>query len=188
VELKTGEAFFEVQPDHSRPFVVRAGSVTVTAVGTKFNVRRTRERTIVSVTEGAVDVVADSAIKEEKTANMHSEALATPVRVSAGQQAVRAITQPGLTLTDIDPAAVAAWRGGRLEYVMEPLGSVIDDVNRYGRHPIEIRDAQLRDLVFTGTVFRDQIDSWPLTLGSAFPVKATVGADGVIVLEARSEK
>ncbi len=188
VDLRAGEAFFEVQPDHARPFVVKAGGVTVTAVGTKFDVRRTSERTIVSVTEGAVDVVGDGAARTSTIPNTRQPALVTPVRVSAGQQAVLATSQPGLTVSDVNPAVATAWRDGRLEYVMEPLSSVIDDVNRYATHRIEIRDPHLRELVFTGTVFWDKVDAWPMTLSNAFPVKVTVGPDGSVLLEARNEK
>ncbi|MEJ1961315.1 MAG: FecR domain-containing protein [Gammaproteobacteria bacterium] len=40
VDLKQGEAFFEVAKDSTRPFVVEAGRKRVVAVGTKFSVRR----------------------------------------------------------------------------------------------------------------------------------------------------
>ena len=59
VTLQRGEAYFEVRHEASRPFVVRAGDMTVTAVGTKFDVRTSAGRTVVAVTEGAVDVTAN---------------------------------------------------------------------------------------------------------------------------------
>lgn len=55
VELK-GEAFFEVERDEKKPFVVRAHNALVRVLGTSFNVRAIQEETEISVTvdEGKV--------------------------------------------------------------------------------------------------------------------------------------
>lgn len=170
LELKDGEAFFDVEPERTRPFVVRAGEVTVTAIGTAFNVRRTRHRIVVAVTEGAVDVLSGS----------------TPVRLRAGQQGAYAPGQRGLMVSAVAPATATAWQDGRFEYTTEPLASVIEDVNRYSRHPIVIIDPQLRDLVFTGTVFRDQAEEWVRALDTVFPLRVVERTDGSLALEARA--
>lgn|GEM_PF-655909 len=60
VDIHRGEAYFTVKRNHARPFVVRAGTVQVTAVGTAFDVLRASERVTVAVTEGAVDVLHTS--------------------------------------------------------------------------------------------------------------------------------
>jgi len=52
VDLKYGEAFFEVSKDPKRPFVVNAGGKRVIAVGTQFSVRRDANDIQVVVTEG----------------------------------------------------------------------------------------------------------------------------------------
>ena len=59
VVAEDGEVFFSVSSNPSRPFIVRAGPVTITAVGTAFSVRRTGESVSVIVTEGVVDVTAE---------------------------------------------------------------------------------------------------------------------------------
>ena len=40
VELLSGEAFFAVEKDENRPFVVHVGDAEVRVLGTKFDVRR----------------------------------------------------------------------------------------------------------------------------------------------------
>jgi len=187
VDLRAGEAFFEVQRDYSRPFVVRAGGVTVTAVGTQFDVRRTSERTIVAVTEGAVDVALEGIAGAVRSNSVRGETT-MPVRIRAGQQAVWSGGKPALTVSDVSPDVVKAWRSGRLEFVMEPLGSVVDDVNRYASKRIVIRDPELREFIFTGTVFMDQVNVWAATLGVAFPVSTTTAPDGSLVIERRRDK
>lgn len=54
ISLERGEAFFEVAKDKQRPFIVKTGEATFTAVGTAFNVRKIGERVLMSVSEGTV--------------------------------------------------------------------------------------------------------------------------------------
>ena len=49
LDLSSGEAYFKVRHDKARPFVVRAGEVSVTAIGTAFDVRREHERVTITV-------------------------------------------------------------------------------------------------------------------------------------------
>jgi transmembrane sensor len=56
IELRTGEAFFRVAHDASRPFFVDAKDAIVRAVGTQFNVRIAPQNTVVSVVDGVVKV------------------------------------------------------------------------------------------------------------------------------------
>jgi len=181
IDLRDGEAYFEVQPDRTRPFVVRAGAVSVTAIGTAFNVRRTGDRTVISVTQGLVDV-----LPLDESGRRDDEGISVaPVRVQAGQQAVYASRANGIMITSIEPKEATAWLSGRREYMVEPLGSVIDDVNRYSQRPIVLADPRLRDLIFTGTVFQRQIDEWVLALDGVFPVRVVQQPDGRVLLEPR---
>ncbi len=55
VALRPGsEAYIKVHHDKTRPFTVRAGAMTVTAVGTAFDVRRELNRVTVTVEEGTI--------------------------------------------------------------------------------------------------------------------------------------
>jgi ferric-dicitrate binding protein FerR (iron transport regulator) len=58
VEMKEGEAFFQVKPDKDKPFVIHSGDVTITVVGTSFHVKRQEEHTEVIVESGLVKVEA----------------------------------------------------------------------------------------------------------------------------------
>lgn len=52
----TGEAFFDVQPDKAKPFLISVHDVTVKVVGTSFNVKDNAEKTEVIVETGVVEV------------------------------------------------------------------------------------------------------------------------------------
>ncbi len=184
-ELRSGEAYFEIEHDSGRPFTVRVESVLVTAIGTRFDVRKTADRTVIVVTEGAIEVatVGDGRMPGQGTDLMTM----MPVRVTAGQQAVKSSTKRGVEVSDVDSRIATAWLQGKLAYILEPLGSVVDDVDRYATRRIEIVDPAIRNFVFTGTVFTEHVDDWALTLDKAFPLQSVVMPDGTIQLRLRSK-
>ena len=51
-----GEAFFDVTPDKTKPFIIEANSITIKVVGTSFNVRTEGDATEVIVKTGIVQV------------------------------------------------------------------------------------------------------------------------------------
>ena len=61
VTLTAGQAMFDVQGDPARPFVVAAGDTKVTAIGTRFDVRRSGAGARVILVDGRVDVRRDTA-------------------------------------------------------------------------------------------------------------------------------
>jgi transmembrane sensor len=180
--LDAGEAFFEVAHDPERPFVVKAGDVTVTAVGTAFNVHRAGERVVVTVSEGRVRLQSDTG----RIWNIVAPAAepSVPVEAAAGEQAVYSKEEKRiLTAAVADPGAATAWRLGVLKFVHEPLNVVISDLNRYSRRKIELGDPALRDLRYTGTVFNNSLEDWLTAVENVFPVQVKHLDDNRIVLE-----
>ncbi|MGZ8955772.1 MAG: FecR family protein [Methylovulum sp.] len=137
--LLKGEAWFKVRPDSARPFRVKAGPGTVTALGTAFNIRLLDRDTEVSVTEHSVTV--DLAPK------------AGAIVLTEGQQ-VAYNAENGLgQLTAADNHAITAWQRGKLVFQNRPLGEVIAELNRYHRGYWLIRDPDIAERRVNG-VFR----------------------------------
>lgn len=168
VIVEKGEAFFDVAKEAARPFVVQAGNLRVTALGTAFSVRHTTERTVVTVSEGLVSVSPQDSSHE--------------LRAAAGERVIFSAADNHLSVASIDPGAATAWRDGVLKFVDEPLGAVINDVNRYSVHPITLDDARLRERLYTGTVYRERIDDWLRALERVYPLYAQREANGDIVI------
>lgn len=162
VVLRTGEAYFSVIHDPARPFTLSVNGLLIRDVGTAFNIRDADGRTVVTVIKGAIDVVSGSSAP--------GAGKAAALRITAGEQADwdRA-TQPVLAKADV--ARALSWREGRLEYVAQPLSSVIADVNRYARRPVIIGDQAAGAILFTGTVFTRTADDWVQSLPNEFPVE-----------------
>jgi transmembrane sensor len=181
IELVRGEALFKVAKDAARPFKVRAGEATVTAVGTAFNIERDSDRAIVSVTEGRV--VVEPVAHFLPVAVLHEfEPKLRSVRLHAGQQTT--VGSAGIEEPTKMEDAVTGWQTGRLAFRLQPLRYVLEDVNRYASKRIVLESDDEGALVITGTVERENIAGWVRSLERAFDLEATEEADQ-IVLRAR---
>jgi len=167
-----GEAYFKVHHDKGRPFIVRAGAVTVTAVGTAFDVRRDTGHVTVTVEEGVVALIAPGP-------NGPVQWLAT-----AGYQVNYSEQERTAVVSNVDPQRVMRWRSGELAYDGSPLGVVIADINRYSTVHVEIRDPELQQLRFTGTVFVASIRDWLRAVEEQYPLTTSESGEGVIALRA----
>lgn len=186
VVIEDGEAFFEVAKDPDRPFVVQAGALQVTAVGTAFNLRKSGTRVVVSVQEGIVHVVSSDPVPTvvggSGPVEPQPESAKGQVRAGAGLQVIYSADEHTLTMAKVQPGAAAAWRSGRLEFVNEPLAAVVADLNRYSPRPITLEGGRTAAFVYTGTVRSDAIEDWLSAVEEVFPVQVVDrGASGIVI-------
>lgn len=179
IELLNGVAYFDVVRNPRRPFVVRAGGGSVTAVGTAFTVQRRGTDVTVVVSDGLVEVARPVPAARAPVVDVNRQPAV--VQLPAGQQ-VAFSSDEGLALPEAtDVAAATAWREGRLVFQDESLAAAIADVNRYSRVRIELADAQLAELRLTGTVVTSQVDGWLSGLESVLPVTVTTYPDRIVL-------
>lgn len=122
--LRHGRARFLVAADAKRPFVVEAGEVRITALGTAFDVRREGEQVDVVLIHGRVRI--DRALQASATLVPAQRAISEPRRAIA--------------VTPADLPAVTAWSEGRLVYAAMPLRQVLAELGRYVEVPLDIDD------------------------------------------------
>jgi transmembrane sensor len=170
MRLRNGQAFFRVKHDVKHPFVVEAGEIRVTAVGTAFDVRKSGTQVAVTVQEGTVEVIDASRD-------------AAPMRATAGYQLVLDIATGEKRRSLVDPEMALAWRSGRLEFAGDSLDVVIASVNRYSSRPIILGDPALGRLTFTGTVFVDSIDASLDAMQQVFPLDVHRSAHEIILVK-----
>lgn len=176
IEMRSGEAYFEVTPDPSRPFSVKTPSGKVVAVGTAFSVHALAGRIAVAVTHGVVRVEPGEArARDTEPVVDEIERSVEPVVLVSGQRLVREREHTAIAaLPSLDSAT--AWQQRRLEYENEPLRVVIADINRYSGTKLQLEDSQIGELRYTGTVFPDELDVWLESIEGVFPVRAIGGA------------
>jgi transmembrane sensor len=177
----TGEAFFEVVHDASRPFFVEAGSVVVRDVGTKFDVNQATDTVRVAVLEGAVQVTS----AKPKSNSQRS----TPQLLRAGQRVELALAT-AISVSDTEasmparaaPAAAppGAWREGRLSYDNARLGDVIADLNRYYAPGVTLEEPRLGNLRVTASFKAREIPAFMATLNQVLPVRTYRQTDGAV--------
>jgi len=138
VELLRGRAFFDVAHDARRTFAVTAGAAQATALGTKFDVRRDDTRVTVAVEEGCVAISLNGRNPLPQDALDPGAAVAIDLETGAVRQSA------------VDAQAIGAWRGGRLVVEGWSVAQVLDELGRYHRGTILLRDEALGARLVSG--------------------------------------
>jgi len=176
VELKHGEAFFEVARDPSRPFVVSVGNKRVIALGTKFSVRRDLNKAgdiQVIVTEGAVRVESAGSNGTE-ILTQHPLAAGTVAR-TAGHKLIMEHKQPR------EVEDTLSWRNGTLIFRDISLADAAAEFNRYNRRKIVIEDATAAGLRIAGSFRTTAIESFVDIIERGYPVHSELQNDKIVV-------
>lgn len=137
VSLAAGRAFFQVAPDPAHPFVVTAGSATITVTGTAFDLRRTGNGAAVEVESGSVLVAVDQD-------GRHQQA-----RLERGGRAQSA-ADGSLRVDKVAPSQVGLWRSGRLVVDGIPLEQMVEELRPHYPGLIVLRDPELARRQVTG--------------------------------------
>lgn len=132
----SGEAFFEVAHDTTKPFVIRAPATSIRVLGTSFNLKAYEgEESRVSVVTGKVQFWLNS--DPEKglilTAGMVASA-ADKVKREAGEAATH-----------------LAWKENRLFFDNAPMSEVVKTLERHYGADLELRMADQGKMRLTGT-------------------------------------
>jgi len=164
IDLLRGQALFQAARDERRPFTVTSGETRVQALGTRFDVDRRASRTIVSVIEGRVALLAERDPVEPAPSSGSAAPpamplpAAVPMLLVAGEQAV--ITSNSAHKAEhANAAASIAWTHGEVEFDQTPLGEVADEFNRHNRRILVIDGADLANLRITCVYSLDDADS-----------------------------
>jgi transmembrane sensor len=181
VQLERGQAFFTVAHSARRPFTVRVAGLTVTTLGTAFDVRAGPENTVVTVSEGRVSV-APAAAKAAGDSSGEFEG----VRAGVGQRVTFSQSARRLSVGNVDPSGAGSWRNGTLQFVGEPLEDVVSAVNRYSSRHVVVASA-FKLTRFTGTISPPNIREWLNALEQIYDIKVVDRGSGEIFIRSRTE-
>jgi transmembrane sensor len=154
VSLLRGEAQFEVEHDAARPFVVHVDGDTVTALGTRFQVRRNADAVVVTLLRGSVEVVQG---QQQRILHPDEQAHLSP--------------GAGIRIQAIDPAQVTGWPEGWLRFRNASLGQVVAEANRYSPRKLKLGGAALAGLKLNGNFRAGDNASIALAAGQILPVR-----------------
>jgi len=135
----TGEAYFEVAKDRSRPFIVKTGEQEVEVLGTHFNVNAYNDENATRTTllEGSV-----------KVTNKNGQGILKP-----GQQA--AVNGGALVISKVNTSESVAWKNGDFRFDNEHFDSVLRQLSRW--YNVDVTGSGMdKDLRFSGTISRSK--------------------------------
>ena len=100
-----------------------------------------------------------------------------------GEQLVALGDQP-FKVNIIDTDTATSWKDGRLIFDNEPLGMIVQEVNRYSSRKLVVGDPTLSDMRVSGIFQVGSIDSFAAALEASFPVaNSAPSGEGDIILE-----
>ena len=141
VEL-TGEAYFEVSKDATRPFIVRANGVDVRVLGTSFNVAAYGAEVVTTLVEGRVAVEAGS---ERVTLEPDRQAVWDGERMEVRQ---------------VDASNYGLWRKGIFYFEDRRLEEILDALARWYGVEVFYVNPETKDMRFTVEIKRyENIDA-----------------------------
>jgi len=164
VELFRGEALFEVVHNPNRPFRVVAGDTVTEAIGTTFNVYKTKTQTTIAVIEGKVAVDPTESNTEPPTVDYDTDVIIDQVDdgrilLTAGQKADIAPLEETVRVAMANIKAVSSWRVGQLIFEGDRLDDIVEQFNRYNHVNIAIEGKQLAETEFSGVFDADDPNS-----------------------------
>jgi len=169
VTLDSGEAYFDVVHDASRPFTVLAANRRITDIGTKFSVLRNGNDVRVVVREGEVRVdVADGQG-------------GAPVLAQAGREVIAAGSESlvlGKPVREIENDL--SWRAGMLVFDQETLAEAAEQFNRYNSRHIQV-EGNARKIRIGGRFKAGNVDVFVQLLHRGFGLSVSDEGDRIVV-------
>lgn len=139
----SGEAYFRVAHDESRPFYVETDGQLVRVYGTEFNIRSYSDDREVRTT------LVEGSIALCKSGGQGGELLLTP-----GHQARFAKASEEISVRSVDTEAVTGWRHGRFVFEEQSLEEIMRELSRWYAFDYRFEEDALRSIVFMGSIPR----------------------------------
>jgi transmembrane sensor len=186
VQLLEGQAQFSVAKDPARPFEVEAGSKTIVAVGTVFDVEYVDRQVQVAMVEGRVTVLTNDQSGSAATPGANSTSSASsPVELSAGDALQVRADGASTILPKTDIEAATAWRQGKVIFRDQTLAEAVHRLNRYSRRQVIIDDSALAQMKVSGVFDSDDAQAFADAMQAYLPVAADFSLPSAIHLRVK---
>lgn len=144
----TGEAFFNVAHDNTRPFIIATNGVRVKVLGTTFNVntRKPNGETEVVLVDGSVKVYYKDQEKEA-------------VKLVPGEKALVHKTEKSITIHRNEDPNFMAWKTKLMIFIDKPLDEVIGILNQVYGANLTLASKDLSNCRITATFENQSLPS-----------------------------
>ncbi|QGY43452.1 DUF4974 domain-containing protein [Maribellus comscasis] len=156
-----GEAWFDVEKNKNKPFIVHTPYYDVNVTGTQFNVKtyKTENEIITTLEEGQIIIQSSENFK-----------LAQDVIVRPGEQVVLNKDSKILTIKEVNTSWYTSWKDNKLIFVNMNLKDLVVLLERKYGVDIEIKNKEILDLHFDGTIKNESIIEFLEIVKKALPI------------------
>jgi len=162
----TGEAFFEVAKDKTRPFKVEVNGQLIEVLGTSFNVRA----------YGNSDKIETTL--ESGQIQLHTGKQITLLH--PGDQSLFDKTNDKIIISKVNPMSFSSWKNGRYEFQNENLLEVFDVVERWYDVEIDVDKTYFKNMHFSGVIKRNKdIKHFLDLLNHSIPINYEINSDKI---------
>lgn len=167
----SGEAFFEVKKDATKPFIVNTSKGKVKVLGTSFNIRdyNNDSNVFTTLVEGSVDLIS-----KKKDKHLLLEPSEQGVFLGNGT----------ISKEKVDVRLFTSWKDGRFIFHKQRLDYIMEVLSRWYDIEVFFLNESQKDILFSGDIKRyEEFDKILEMLELAGNTKFQIKGRGVIVRE-----
>lgn len=164
----TGEGFFEVEKDPSRPFIIRSNNLSIRVLGTSFNVKANPESPEIEiiVNTGRVAVYEGSDRKNEQN-------------LLPGQKAVYYKTLNKILVSENTNQNFLAWTTGKMSFNGSPMSEVLEVLSSVYHKKFIIETEAIRNCRLTVSFENQDIQSVLKIIEATLDIQFTESGDTI---------
>lgn len=160
-----GEVFFEVQRNEQFPFEITVNDISVTVLGTSFNIKSNKSTTEVIVETGMVQV-------------QHKDVL---IKLSPDERAVAQVGEKGIERSVQTDRLYDYYRSKVFRLEETPLWRFAEVLGEVYNVSITIESTTIGSLPITTTFDNDSLDNILLTLGETFQLQVEKQGRNIVI-------
>ena len=160
----SGEAFFNVQKDPERPFVVITNEISVTAIGTRFNIASYEN-------EKNIEVVLEEGKLIFNNKKMNKSYAMNPNDLVVYKKSLK-----DFSIEEVQPQKYLSWTEGKLVFRNDPLDVIARRMERWYNIEVEIQGSNTEDLRLRATFIDENLEEVLYFLKRSLPIDYRIEA------------
>jgi len=162
-----GKAFFNIQKDKSKPFIIETSNAQIEVTGTSFLVKEESGYTEVSVTSGSVKLKKSNELKY--------------ITLTKGETGVATVENKGLIKRNNRNKNYLSWMTGSFDFKATPLFEVVDLLEEKYHVDIKLKNKEIGNCKYSSTFENRPIEDIITILSKSFSLSVEKGDDEYIL-------
>jgi ferric-dicitrate binding protein FerR (iron transport regulator) len=165
----SGEAYFDVERDEDRPFIVDLGELQIEVLGTSFNVQTYKNEDIIeaSLIAGSIRLTGKHFTESYYLRPM--------------EQVIYSKEDATLRIIRFDSQQELGWMDNRLVFTSEPLYKIIHTIERWYGVRIDLQCPEIREDLMSGTFYDEELADVLEAIKIQYKVNYTIREREVII-------